>query len=87
MRRKSKPKLLTADITKDLWISPRSILRGPDGNRAWDNQGNISPNSGARFLELADIALGLRKSATAKKKKAAAAGTHGSTSETEATSS
>src|SRR5215467_496572 len=62
-----------SDSGKDLWINPRSNLRGPEGNRAWDNQGNISPSSGSRFLELADIALGIKKP-TPKKKKAAAAG-------------
>jgi len=61
------------DPAKDLWINPRSNLKGPEGNRAWDNQGNISPSSGTRFLELADIALGIKKP-TPKKKKAAAAG-------------
>jgi len=59
----------------DLWVNPRSNIRGPVGNRAWDTGGNISPNSGARFLELADIALGLKKPAQYKKK-AAAAGLH-----------
>lgn len=87
MRRKAKPKLPKSDIAKDLWISPRTNLRGPDGNRAWDNQGNISPNSGARFLELADIALGLKKSTTPKKKKAAAAGAHRASFDTEGSSS
>lgn len=72
MARNKRPALRKSDIAKDLWINPRSNLRGPDGNRAWDNQGNISPGSGARFLELADIALGLKKSATKKKKAAAA---------------
>jgi hypothetical protein len=62
-------------FSKDLWVNPRSNIRGPDGNRAWDNSGNITPNSGARFLELADVALGLKKP-TAKKKKAAAASVH-----------
>ena len=61
----------------DLWVNPRSNIRGPDGNRAWDTSGNISPNSGARFLELADIALGLKKP-DSKKKKAAAAAAHAS---------
>jgi len=60
-------------LDKDLWVNPKSNIRGPDGNRAWDNAGNISPNSGSRFLELADIALGLKKP-IARKKKAAAAG-------------
>lgn len=69
-------------LSKDLWVNPRSNIRGPDGNRAWDNSGNISPNSGARFLELADVALGLKKPAP-KKKKAAAAGTHTTLEKTE----
>lgn len=60
---------------KDLWINPRSNIRGPEGNRAGDNAGNISPSSGARFLELADVALGLKKPASSKKR-AAAAGHH-----------
>ena len=58
-----------------LWINPRSNIRGPDGNRAWDKAGNISPNSGARFLELADIALGNKKP-TLKNKRASAARVH-----------
>jgi hypothetical protein len=75
MLRKPKPPMPRSAVAKDLWINPRSNIKGPDGNRAWDNEGNISPNSGARFLELADIALGLKKP-TLKKKKAAAAGAH-----------
>ncbi len=39
-------------VSNDLWINPRSNIRGPEGNRAWQNSGNISPSSGARFLEL-----------------------------------
>jgi hypothetical protein len=61
-----------AETANDLWVAPRMNLRGQDGNRAWDNAGNISPNSGARFLELADIALGLKKPESRKKKTAAA---------------
>ena len=69
----------SSDSGKDLWINPRSNLRGPEGNRAWDNQGNISPSSGSRFLELADIALGIKKPLQRKKKaNAAAAGTDSS---------
>lgn len=70
------------DLSKDLWINPRSNLKGPDGNRAWDNKGNIAPGSGSRFLELADIALGLKKTVP-KKKKAAAAGAREATGKTE----
>ena len=62
------------NTSKDLWINPRSNLRGADGNRGWDTRGNISPISGARFLELADVALGLKKPPLPRKKKKAAAG-------------
>lgn len=62
--------------SEDLWINPRSNIRGPEGNRAWENSGNISPSSGARFLELADIALGLKKPASSKKKAVAADAQH-----------
>jgi len=69
---------------KDLWVNPRSNLRGPDGDRAWDNKGNINAATGARFLELADIALGNKKPAVPKKRKAAAgAGRHQAGEKTE----
>jgi len=51
----------TVDLSKDLWISPHLSLRGPNGDRAWDRSGNLMPGAGARFLELADIALGIKK--------------------------
>lgn len=70
------------DVAKDLWVNPRLNLKGPEGNRAWDNSGNISPNGGARFLELGDIALGLKKP-TAKKTNGAAAGAPETTGNTE----
>src|SRR5437764_11632539 len=83
MGRKSRPRVSKPDLSKDLWINPNSNLRGPDGNRAW-NQGNINPKSGARFLELAAIALGLKKPEPKKKKAAAAvAGAHHIGSKTE----
>ena len=59
----------------DLWINPRSNLRGPNGDRAWGH-GNITPEAGARFLELADIALGLRKPQPFKKRSASVAAIH-----------
>jgi len=58
----------------DLWINPRSNLKGPDGNRAWNNGGNINAQNGARFMELADIALGLKK--PSEKKKNGSVSTH-----------
>jgi len=56
MARKAK----TPHSCSDLWIAPRFNLKGTDGERAWDHRcdGNTS---GSRFLELADIALGLKK--------------------------
>ncbi|HKW76629.1 MAG TPA: hypothetical protein VJN64_13955 [Terriglobales bacterium] len=62
--------------TKDMWINPRSTMRGPAGNRAWDHQQIGNPNSGARFLELADIALGLKRPPVSKKKHSSSTGTH-----------
>ncbi len=52
---------------KDLWVSPRFNLKGKDGNRAWDRAGNLTADSGARFMELADIALGLKRAEKRKK--------------------
>jgi len=52
---------------KDLWIAPRYSLKGPAGERAWENRAGGPPNS-SRFLELADIALGIKKPSSNKKK-------------------
>jgi hypothetical protein len=43
-----------------LWIAPRYTMKGPTGERAWENRPGGPPTS-SRFLELADIALGLKK--------------------------
>lgn len=51
---------------KDLWIAPRYSLKGPAGERAWENRPGGPPNS-SRFLELADIALGIKKPSHKKK--------------------
>lgn len=64
---------------KDLWIAPRYSLKGPAGERAWENRPGGAPNS-SRYLELADIALGIKKPAP--KKKAGSSGAH-DTSKTE----
>ena len=54
--------LLSKDLqSKDLWIADRYSLKGPAGERAWENRPGGVPNN-SRFLELADIALGLKKS-------------------------
>ena len=59
-----------------LWIAPRYSLKGPAGERAWENRPGGAPSSG-KYLELADIAMGIKKPDPAfKKRKATAAGAH-----------
>jgi hypothetical protein len=60
-----------------LWIAPKYSLKGPAGGWAWDNRPGGPPNS-SRLLELADIALGLKKPSP-KKRKPADANTHETT--------
>jgi hypothetical protein len=55
------------EVSKDLWIAPRYSLKGPAGERAWENRPGGAPNS-SRFLELADIALGVKKPVPRKKR-------------------
>jgi hypothetical protein len=64
------------DSADGLWISPRSLLKGGNGERAWENRRGGVPNS-SRFLELADLALGLKKPEPRKKR--IGSGTHIST--------
>jgi hypothetical protein len=56
---------------QDLWIAPKSNLKGDNGDRAWNDRG--LPPTGTRLLELADIALGLKKPEPFRKRRAAAA--------------
>jgi hypothetical protein len=66
-KKKTKPGA-PADVSKDLWISPRFALKGQNGDeRVWGQRENGSPGS-ARFLELADIAMGLKKPEPRKKR-------------------
>jgi hypothetical protein len=58
-----------------LWIAPRYSLKGPNGERAWENRPGGAPNSG-KYLELADIAMGIKKPDPAFKKRSTAAGAH-----------
>jgi len=51
-----------------LWVAPRYSLKGPTGERAWENRPGGPPNS-SRYLELADIALGVKKPTPNKKTK------------------
>ena len=46
--------------SKELWVAQRTNLKGESGERAWDHR-HVGAPSGSRFLELADIALGLKK--------------------------
>lgn len=55
------------DKENELWIAPRFSLKGADGERAWDTRPGGSPHS-SRFLELADIALGLKRPLSRKAK-------------------
>jgi len=43
-------------------VAPQYSLKGPRGERAWEHRSG-GPPSNSRYLELADIALGLKKSA------------------------
>lgn len=54
------------DPAEGLWIAPRYSLKGANGERGWDNHLGGPPNS-RRLLELADIALGLKKPAQKEK--------------------
>jgi hypothetical protein len=60
---------------EDLWIAPKSNLKGDNGDRAWNDRAGTP--TGSRLLELADIALGLKKPEPFKKRRSAAAGSEG----------
>lgn len=60
MGKKTKRKLNHKPAEDELWIAPRYSLKGANGERAWENRPGGPPN-GQRILELADIALGLKK--------------------------
>ncbi len=62
---KSKVKPMETD--NGLWVAPRYSLKGPTGERAWENRRGGAP-SNSRFLELADIAMGLTKPERLKKR-------------------
>jgi hypothetical protein len=60
MRKEPKSEKKDALDVKDLWIAPRYALKGAMSTRARENRPGGAPNS-SRFLELADIALGIKK--------------------------
>jgi hypothetical protein len=65
-KKKSVPKKKSAKNEDDgLWVAARYSLKGPAGDRAWDSRRGGPPQM-SRFLELADIALGQKRPATAK---------------------
>jgi hypothetical protein len=66
MGKKTKRKANQAPAEDELWIAPRYSLKGANGERAWENRPGGPPN-GQRMLELADIALGLKKPEAKKK--------------------
>jgi hypothetical protein len=68
-----------ADSMDTVWVSPRHSLKGPSGERAWENRPGGPPNSG-KFLELADIAMGLKKPSPRRKQTSSI---HSSTAKTE----
>lgn len=50
------------EASPGLWIAPHHSLKGTNGERAWENRRGGPPNS-SRLMELADIALALKKPA------------------------
>jgi hypothetical protein len=60
-------------VDEELWVRPNYNLRQ---ERRQPNDRNVTPESGQRLLELADIALGLKKPASQRKSKALSAETH-----------
>jgi hypothetical protein len=57
----------SAKDSEGLWIAPRYSMKGPAGDRAWENRTG-GPPSNNKFLELADIALGVKKPEPQKKR-------------------
>jgi hypothetical protein len=78
--RKARKNGKDADVPDGLWIAPRYSLKGPAGERAWENRPGGVPSS-SKYLELADIALGVKKPESGFKKRKLA-GSH-DTSKTE----
>jgi hypothetical protein len=69
VKSKTKPtRAAKPDKAEDgLWVAPRYSLKGPTGERAWENRRGGAP-SNSRFLELADIAMGITKPEPLKKR-------------------
>lgn len=74
-KKKNSNKAVANFTADDLWIAPKSNLKGENGDRAWNDR-STTP-TGSRLLELADIALGLKKPEPPKKRRSASAGSSG----------
>ena len=72
MSSKKRPSKNASSRPEDLWVASKSNLKGDNGDRAWNDR--MSTPTGSRLLELADIALGLKKPEPPKKRRSAAAG-------------
>jgi len=81
MAKKKKTGIKKTDSPEGLWIAPRYSLKGPQVERAWENRPGGVPSS-SKYLELADVALGLKKPEHTFKKRRLPAGAH-DTSKTE----
>ena len=68
-------------LPNGLWVAPRYSLKGTAGERASENRPGGVPSS-SKYLELADIALGLKKPELPFKKRNARTDAH-DTSKTE----
>lgn len=65
MRSKIKKRSTQNVKPTDLWVASHYSLKGPLGERAWENRLG-GPPSQSRYLELADIALGIKKAESEK---------------------
>jgi len=69
-KKKKSPKQNLMVQPDDLWIASKSNLKGDNGDRAWNDR--MATPTGSRLLELADIALGLKKPEPPKKRRTSA---------------
>ena len=75
MEKKRSDRKSPTDLAPEVWVRPSFTLKGDRGERAWENGSGVA-RSNSRLLELADLALGLRRPEP--KKKQAAASVHSS---------
>ena len=71
MAKKKAKSVLPKDMSEDLWVSPRLVRKTENSDRTWGSR-DSGTRGGDRFLELADIALGLKKPEVRKKHPASA---------------